>query len=526
MGSSDQQPLEGPDFEKGISKNSFGTNKKILGYVGDQPILLIQNEDQFYAVSARCTHYGANLNDGLLCGDTIHCPWHHACFNVKTGEATKAPAINPLAKWQVSEEGDTLFVKAPQNSSSEAPQVTSEDHFVIIGSGAAGHAAAEMLRRQKFQGKITVLSMDKDLPYDRPNLSKDYLAGNAPEEWMPLRSEEYFKEQQIKIQLQTKITQLDTENKTLISEDGQKFSYTKCLIASGGFPVRPEITGIDQPHVHFLKTFADCRKLIKDLGPEKNIVIVGAGFIGLEAATAMRARKMSVTVIAPSSYPLEHAVGADIGKFLQTHHEKNGVRFILGRGKSVKKIAPGKVFLRDDTTFSADVVLIATGIKLSADFLKDSGIHFENGIPVNEFLETNVPDVYAAGDIARFHSDLADEEVRIEHWVVAQRQGQVAAQNMLGQKVAYTDIPFFWSQQFDIVMNYTGVAKKSARTELYGNLEKKDCSVAYWDGDKVTAVLTIGRDLQNLEIEKAFENGDQKEVKHLLEKQAHAYIRN
>jgi len=517
MGSSNTQELVGPDFKNGVSIQSFGSDNKILGHIDGQAAILIRDKNKFFAVGAKCTHYGAPLSDGILVHNTLRCPWHHARFDIQTGDAVKAPALNPIPTWETSLQGDKVFVTKLRESSRPSLQLTSQDHFVIVGSGAAGHACAEMLRHLQFTGKITILSADTDLPYDRPNLSKDYLAGNAPEEWMPLRSQEYFLENNIQIQLNARVKKMDTKSKTLELEDGHKVSYTKCLLATGGTAVKIEIGGIDLPHVHFLRSFVDCKKLVKDLDKEKNVVIIGAGFIGLEAAAAMKARGMNVTIVAPSQYPLEHAVGVDVGKFLKAHHEKHGIRFRLGSGSSAKKISKDKVFLRDGSTVSADLVLVATGIKPNTQFAQEAGITVDNGILVNDFLETNAPDVFAAGDVARYKSIFSDDPIRIEHWVVAQRQGQMAALNMMGKKEKYADIPFFWSQQFDLVMNYVGHAPMTTRAQVYGSLENHDCAVAYWDGSVVRAVLTIGRDKQNLEIEKAFEENNQVQLVRLLE---------
>lgn len=509
-----EQALTGPDLKKGVATDSLKPGEKLIGHADGSPVLLIRDKDNFYAMSARCSHYSAPLEDGLVVGETVRCPWHHACFNYKTGEVTKAPALNSLATWKTEVKNGKVYVSEKREAEALKVAVSGHEHFVIVGSGAAGHAAAEKLRRLGFHGKVTILTADTDLPYDRPNLSKDYLAGNAPEEWMPLRPAEFFQEQKIDLRVKAKVTKLDSKQKLLTLADGSTINYHKCLIATGGVPVKPAIVGIDQPHVHFLRSFSDCRSLITDLKDKKQVVIVGAGFIGLEAAAAFKTRGLKVTVVAPGENPLEHVVGREVGAFLKSVHEQNGIQFRMGR--SVEKIEKKGVILNDKSVEPADLVLVATGIKPMAEFAQADGVRFDNGILVNEYLESSAKDVFAAGDVARWPSPFAKDPIRIEHWVVAQRQGQVAAANMMGRKQKYSEVPFFWSQQFDVMLNYVGYGTTASRSKVYGDLGSRNCAVAYSEGDTVKAVLTLGRDLQSLELEKAFEAQDQAGIRRIL----------
>ena len=513
MGGS-EQPLTGPDFKSGISVQSLKSGDKLLGHADGAPVLLIHEGDRFYAIGAKCTHYGANLDDGLLTDGSIRCPWHHACFDIRTGEASKAPALNPLPAWKTEVRDGKVFVGAKRDEVAPQPKGSEQDHFVIVGSGAAGYAAAERLRNLGFVGQLTMISEDADAPYDRPNLSKDYLAGTAPEEWMSLRGDDFYKDKKIQLRLNSKVTKLDAAKKELTLSSGAAVAYDKCLIATGGAPVKPPIPGIELSHVHFLRSFADCRSLIADITGKKKIVVVGAGFIGLEAAAALKTRGLDVTVIAPNEFPLEHAVGREVGAFLKSLHEKNGVHFALQR--SVEKIEKTGVILNDKSIKPADVVLIAVGIKPSADWATGAGLQSENGILVNPYLETSVKDVFAAGDVARWPSSFSAKPVRIEHWVVAQRQGQRAAENMLGLRRKYDDVPFFWSQQFDAVINYVGYAEPGSASKVHGSLADRDCAVVYSKDGRINAILTMGRDLQNLKFEKAFESGDSELINQIL----------
>lgn len=509
-----EQTLQGPDLKAGISVDSLPSGEKILGHADGTPALLINQNNHFYAVGAICSHYSANLMDGILTEGTIHCPWHHSCFDLKTGDAQKAPALNPIPTWRTEVENGIVYAREKQEAPKAREGKVSKEHFVIVGSGAAGHAAAEMLRKEGFGGAITMLSSDIELPYDRPNLSKDYLAGTAPEEWMPLRPPEFYEEQKIKVRLKTKVTELKAQEKKLILEDGESLSFDKCLLAMGGSPVKPPIEGIEQPHVHFLRTFADCRSLIQSLSPSKKIVVVGAGFIGLEAAASLRMRGSDVTVVAPDSLPLARIVEKEVGELLKSVHEKNGVQFHLGH--TVKKIEKDRVILENDESLKADVVLIGTGIKLNTSLAENASLRCDQGVLVDSFLKTSADDIYAAGDIARWPRNSSDKSARVEHWVVAQTQGQAAARNMLGQKQAYLDVPFFWSQQFDVTINYVGYAGPWTSHKIFGDVDKKNCAIAFYDGDKVGAILTIGRDQECLHLAQAMEKQDQKRIEGIL----------
>lgn len=511
-----QQTLTGPDFKKGVAVESLKPGQKLLGQVDGEPVLLIRGKDGFYAVGGKCSHYGANLDDGLVVDESIRCPWHHACFDVKTGEATKAPALSPLPTWKTEIRGEMVYVLEKIDVKSRTPVRAGSEHFVIVGSGAAGHAAAEKLRRLGFSGRLTVLSEDSDLPYDRPNLSKDYLAGQAPEEWMSLRSAEFYREQDIDLRLNAKVVKWEggDSSQRFTLWDGEIVESNRCLIATGGRPVKPKIPGIEYPHVHFLRSFRDAKSLIPALSGLKKVVVIGAGFIGLEAASALRARGLDVTVVAPNEYPLERVVGREVGAFLKSVHENNGVRFLLRH--TVERIEKSGVVLDDQKIEPAELILVAAGIQPNIELAQAGGVHCENGILVNQYLETNVKGVFAAGDVARWPSRFSKEPIRIEHWVVAQRQGQLAASNMMGLNVEYKDVPFFWSQQFDVILNYIGSAGADAEMQIHGRLADRDCAVSYSQNGAVRAVLTIGRDEQNLKLERAFELDDQELIRRIL----------
>jgi nitrite reductase/ring-hydroxylating ferredoxin subunit len=278
----DQAPPAGPDLAQGIAASDF-TGETLLGHVGDQDVLLVRSGSEIFAIDAHCSHYHGPLAEGLVADDSIRCPWHHACFDLRTGEAVRAPALTPLAVWQVEHEGDRIFVrqKRQQPKPRGKGPVNAPDKIVIIGGGAAGFAAAEMLRRQEFRGSIVMLSNDTAPPVDRPNLSKDYLAGSAPEDWLPLRPDSFYVDAGIDLRLESNVASIDTKARNVIIAGGDTISYDRLLLATGAEPVRLPVPGADQPHVHTLRSLADCRAIIGAASGARRAIVIGASFISL-----------------------------------------------------------------------------------------------------------------------------------------------------------------------------------------------------------------------------------------------------
>lgn len=495
--------LSGPDLSQGIAAADLADGASLVGHAAGESVLMVRRGRDVFAVGGNCTHYGAPLSDGLVVGDTVRCPWHHACFSLRTGEVLAAPALNPIACFEVEERGDKLYVlgKKPQ---SEAPAVTGAPReIVIVGGGAAGHAAAETLRSEGFAGKLTMLSADAAPPVDRPNLSKDYLAGNAPEEWIPLRPPEFFAEKRIDLVLGSRVTRIDVASKCVVTQAGKSYGYDALLLATGATPNRLAIPGADLGHVHYLRTLADSRAIIAALGGAKRAVVVGAGFIGLEAAASLRKRGLDVQVVSPDARPLEKVLGAELADLVRTLHEEQGVTFHLGERPTL--IDAKSVTLTNGTRLEAELVIVGIGVKPELELAEGAGIDVDRGVSVNEFLQTNVPGIFAAGDLARWPDPHTGQRIRVEHWVVAERQGQIAARNLLGRKQPCDFVPFFWSAHYDVTLGYVGHAEKWDRIEVDGSIAQRDCLVTYYLGDKKLAAVGIGRDRQLLEAEVALE---------------------
>jgi NADPH-dependent 2,4-dienoyl-CoA reductase/sulfur reductase-like enzyme/nitrite reductase/ring-hydroxylating ferredoxin subunit len=498
----------GPDLTAGIPITEIASGSMLLGHVDRDAVLLARQGDAFFAVGATCSHYGGPLAEGLLLGNTVRCPWHHARFCLRTGEAIGAPAFNALPCWRVEKQGETVFVReriAP--SARAAPTKRTQapgepGRIVIIGGGAAGFAAAEMLRREGFGGSLTLISADDQPPYDRPNCSKDYLAGTAPEDWMPLKPAEFYRHHAIDLALSTPARAIEAAQKQVILADGRHIAYDKLLLATGAEPVRLPIPGADRPHVHVLRSLSDSRAIIANAKTARHAVVIGASFIGLEVAAALRTRQIEVHVVAPERRPLERILGPEFGDFIKELHQEHGVVFHLD--DTAIAIDEGPVTLKSGGTLAADLVVIGVGVRPRLQLAESAGLKLDRGVCVNEYLETSITGVYAAGDIARWPDPHTGENLRIEHWVVAERQGQTAARNMLGQNLKFSEAPFFWSQHYDVPINYVGHAERWDAIEIDGDIKSRDCLVRYRSG-KVLAVASIFRDIESLKAEMAME---------------------
>ena len=497
--------LEGPDFEKGCKIDQVADGGMLLGHAFGEQVLVARRGDELFAIGATCTHYGGPLAKGLLVDCTVHCPWHHARFDLRTGEAIAAPALNNVACYKIDKREAQFFVTSKIDEKPVRKPKSSPASVVIVGAGAAGGAAAEMLRREGYDGPVRLIGADEFLPYDRPNLSKDYLAGTASEEWIPLRSADFYREQKIDTFTNTSVTAIDPQEKKVTLTDGRSLGYGALLLATGAEPVRLAIPGGDLPHVYYLRTLTDSRRIIDKAKNSKRAVVIGASFIGLEVAWSLRERKLEVAVVGKGSLPLEKVLGGELGTVIRETHEANGVKFHLGRKPAA--IQDRHVELDDGTKLDCDLVVLGIGVRPNTAIAKQAGIATDNGVLVDEFLKTNVPGIFAAGDIARWPDPRAGR-IRVEHWVVAQRQGQTAARNILGADEAFNLPPFFWSNHFDLHIHYVGHGGGDDRSTVSGNVKAKDASVIFRAGENVTAVASIGRDVENLKAEVALERGN------------------
>ena len=530
--SEENAKLNGPDLTQGVELSTIPDGTMLLGHAQGEPVLLARRGDEVFAIGAICTHYGAPLEQGLLDGDTVRCQWHHACFSLRTGEALRAPALNPVSRWRVEQVRDRArqFTPVEQRAGSvyvreklenanpprQLPAAGVPSSVVIIGGGAAGNAAAEMLRREGYSGSVTMLSADESAPCDRPNLSKGFLSGAASDDSNPLRTPQFYQDHKIDLRLAARVAAINTPSRQVQLADGSRHAYDALLLATGAEPIHLDIPGAALPHVHYLRTLADSRALVASALAAKRAVVIGASFIGLEVASSLRARNIEVHVIGTETVLMEKVLGPEVGNFLRELHEDHGVTFHLGT--TATAIDTQSVALKSGERLQADLVVIGIGVRPLISLAEQAGLETDRGVTVNEYLETSVPGIFAAGDIARWPDRLTGERIRVEHWVVAERQGQIAALNILGRRERFDYVPFFWTEQYDFGLAYIGHAEHWDKIEIAGSLKDRDCAITYRRQNRKLAVAVVHRDLEGLCAEAEFErviskkNSDQQTV--------------
>lgn len=505
--------VTGPDLvDDGIPMGSLALNEPVKGQVDGKQVIVVRTESGLCAVAGHCSHYGGPLGDGLCVDGQVHCPWHHATFDLTTGEAVGAPALNRLKVYQPAERDGRVFVTGPIESPAPVRQpMATPESVVIVGAGAAGAAAAEMLRRLGYTGSVSMIGLEA--PVDRPNVSKDYLAGTAPEDWMPLRSPDFYEKHDITLITGVEVTAIDTGERTVALEDGRSIAYGALLLAPGASPKTLPTPGADQDHVYYLRTLEDSRSIIAALEATDNAVVIGTGFIGLEVAASLRQREVAVTVVAPEEVPLVPIIGEKLGRFVQDLHEEHGVEFRLGH--TVTEIKEKEIVLDDGATVPADLVVIGVGVVPNTGLAEQAGLNVDDGVVVDDRLRTSDPNIWAAGDIASYPDQNAGR-VRIEHWVLAQRQGQAAARNILGHDTPFRDPPFFWSQHYDIPINVVGNAKEWDEEIIRGEAADHDVMIGYRKEGSIQAVASIYRDIESLRAEYALAHQDQEALQELF----------
>ena len=502
MGQSTEPPA-GPDFTQGVDRDQVPIGGTLAGHVGDEAVLLSRLDGRFHAIGATCTHYGGPLGEGLVTGSAVRCPWHHACFDLRTGEALHAPAFAPVDCWRVEEAGRRIVVrekaKAPPASRAAIPADVRS--IVIVGGGAAGFASALELRKLGYGGRLVMLSADADPPYDRPNLSKDYLAGTAPEEWIPLRDDAFYRAQGIDLRLSSPVSRLDTAART-VTVAGETLGYDRLLLATGADPVELPIPGFSAGNVHLLRSLGDARALIARARRGTRAAVIGSNFIGLEAAASLRTRGVEVEIVSESIVPFARVFGRAVGQFLQQLHESHGVRFHLARTPAA--FDGHRLTLDDGSHIDADFVVAGVGVR-PRTALAATGIAVADGVVVDRYLATAAPGVFAAGDVAAYPDPIDGRPIRIEHWVTAERQGQVAARNTLGLQAPFTAVPFFWTEQYGVSLRYVGHSRHWDDIRIDGDMAARDFIVRYYRKGAMRASHACGRDRESLEDELALE---------------------
>ena len=494
-----------PDLRAGMEIRDIADGAILPGRIDSEEAILVRRGEEFFAVGAQCTHYHGALSGGLAVGETIRCPLHHACFSLRSGAALRAPALDPIACWRVERLGSKVFVRErkPERMPSAPAGGNLPAGVIIIGGGAAGLAAADRLRREGYPGRITMISADSAAPYDRPNLSKDFLMGTAPAEWMPLRGANDYAEREIELLLNSRVQSLDLKLRSVQLEGGRKINFDAMLLATGAEPVRLAIPAAGAARLLYLRSFADAEAIIAAAASAKRVVVLGASFIGLEVAASLRHRGIEVHVVGLEHVLFERVLGAELGALVREVHESHGVIFHLGT--TVASVDGTRAMLKDGSSIEADFVVVGVGVRPDIKLAEQAGLAIDRGVRVNEYLETSATGIFAAGDIARWPDPHSGDRIRVEHWVVAERQGQIAALNILGQRQTFDAVPFCWSQHYDLTINYVGHAESWDTIDIDGSLSARDCTVTYRRAGRILAVASIARDLQSLEAERDLE---------------------
>lgn len=485
--------------------------------VGDVELVLVRVQGTYYALAGHCTHFGAPLSEGLLNGDRLICPWHHATFNAKSGEQLEPPGCCGLARFEVEVEGDQVMVAVPQSPQAAtepdmAPHRPDADGrtFVVLGGGAAGAQAVEVLRQEGFQGNIVLVSAEQRLPYDRTALSKSFLA-LEDEEVETVRDIAFYEQHGIKLMLGRFAREVHPALHKIVLDGDDVIEYDALLLATGSVPRRPRLPGSAHQGVMPLRNPEDALRIRDAAQSGSRAAVLGASFIGMECAASLRSRGVDVTVVAPESTPFEYSLGVEVGGMFQAMHEDQGVRFELGTEVElfVGQDRIERVVLKNRTTLDVDLVVLGMGVELATGSLKEVPINRDGSLNVDVFMrvEGGNDGLFAAGDIARFPRTDMEGRARIGHWRVAQQQGRVAARNMVGREEPYRSVPFFWTRQYGSSLQYVGHAPAWDEVIIEGDLASHDFLACYVEQGRIAAVAGMGRSVTLGAVEECMRQG-------------------
>ena len=371
--------------------------------------------------------------------------------------------------------------------------MTADQTNVIVGASLAGAKAAETLREEGFGGRIVLVGAEKDRPYERPPLSKDYLRGEAGREKLYVHDEGFYAEHDIELRLGRTAVSLDTASRKLELDGGERLGYDRLLLTTGAEPRRLEVPGAELEGVLYLRSVEDSDVLRERLDRGGTVVVVGAGWIGAEVAASARQRGLDVIVLEPAPVPLERVLGTEIGAVYRDIHADHGVRMLLGTGVEAFEGSERveRVRTSDGRVLDCDFVVVGVGVQPRTRLAVEAGLAVSNGILVDERLRASAPGVYAAGDVANAQHPFYGEPIRVEHWANALNQGPAAARSMLGQSAAYDRLPYFFSDQYDVGMEYSGLARGCDRVVVRGDIAAREF-VAFWMfEDRVMAGMNV-----------------------------------
>jgi 3-phenylpropionate/trans-cinnamate dioxygenase ferredoxin reductase subunit len=369
----------------------------------------------------------------------------------------------------------------------------SKPMFLIVGASMAGAKAAEELRTQGFDGRVMLIGTEPERPYERPPLTKDYLRGESEREKAYVHPGGFYAQQEIELVTGVTVTAIDPGASRVTLDDGRKLGYDRLLLTTGAEPRRLQIPGADLDGVHYLRTLADCDLLRARLGAGGRVVVVGAGWIGSEFAASARQRGLEVTVIDPQPLPNERIFGAGVAAFYRDVHDRHGIEFLPGDGVDSFEGngAVARVRTAGGRRVECDFAVVGIGVMPRTGLASDAGLEVSNGIVVDAKLQTAAPDIFAAGDVANAWHPFYRQRVRVEHWANALHQGPAAARAMLGQQVSYDHIPYFYSDQYDVGMEYSGYVPQWDEVVFRGDRAGGEF-IAFWLRDgRVAAGMNV-----------------------------------
>jgi NADPH-dependent 2,4-dienoyl-CoA reductase/sulfur reductase-like enzyme/nitrite reductase/ring-hydroxylating ferredoxin subunit len=457
----------------------------LIKEVKRKKFLVVRRGIQVFVCGNKCPHYGSSLGEGVLKDHIIACPSHSARFDVRNGQMISPPALDDIPCYEVKIEDGEVLIGSIVEEEPKKPSVRRGETIVLLGAGAAGNIAAETLRKEGFSGRLVMITREPDLPYDRPELSKGFLSGEAEPEWIPLRSEEFYRDRQIEVLTRHTVTAVEAST---------RMGFDSLLIAAGGVPRRLSLPGEELAGIFTLRSFTDAKKILEAVEKSERVVIMGAGFIGLEIASSIRKRGLEVHVVAPEELPMAGLFGERIGRRLKMLHEEAGVTFHLGT-TAVRFEGNGAlraVVLSDGSRLDTTVAVVAVGIRPALSFLDGSPLVKGGAIAVNDRLESGAPGIFAAGDVASVPNRFFGGQYRIEHWIAAEQQGRHAARSMLGAGDTFAEIPFFWTYQHDISFKSVGYLGAYDSMVERGDVSQGNFLVGFYREGKLRAAAGAG----------------------------------
>ncbi|XP_017288887.1 apoptosis inducing factor mitochondria associated 4 [Kryptolebias marmoratus] len=472
--------------------------------VEDQKVLLVRTQGQYSAVGSRCSHYSAPLIKGALVGDRVRCPFHGACFNVKTGDIEEYPGLDCLPSYKVKVENGSVYVTVNKKSLNVTKRVKemctvqpdAKHTILLIGGGPASLVCAETLRQNCYQGRVVIVTKDSLPPFDKPKLSK---AMNVESSSILLRSCDFYQQYAIEIWTGKEVTSVSPANKVVTMSDGTSEHYDQLLISSGCRARPLSCPGSELRGVHLLQRYEDAKEIhASSLG--KKAVVVGASFIGMEVASYLSDKAASVALVGSTSYPFEKSLGPEIGKMTMEMLEERKVKFFMKDRVTEIKGENGKVkqvVLNSGAVLDADVVIAGIGVIPNSDFLAGSDVAVDSrkAVIVDKHMRTSVADIFSAGDVTSFPLSIqGGQRVNVAHWQMSHAHGRVAALNMLKKPTPIKSVPFFWSALAGKSIRYAGYGEGYTEILFKGEVKERKFLAFYIKEQEVVAAASLAFD--------------------------------